>query len=97
MIIETCYLTDKEKVEACELVVKGKAAFVKTSTGFGPGGATAEDVRVLKETAAGRTRVKASGGIKTLDDALRMIEAGATRIGTSSGVRIVEDSKRGLS
>lgn len=97
VIIETCYLTDKEKVGACELVVKGKAAFVKTSTGFGPGGATAEDVRLLKETASGRIRVKASGGIKSLDDALRMIEAGATRIGTSSGVRIVEDFKRGLS
>lgn len=97
VIIETCYLTDEEKVTACELVANGKAEYVKTSTGFGPGGATAEDIRLLKETASGRIKVKASGGIKTLDDALRMIEAGASRIGTSSGVRIVEDFKRGLS
>ena len=97
VIIETCYLTDKEKVTACELVINGKAGFVKTSTGFGPGGATAEDVRLLKETASGRIDVKASGGIKSLDDALRMIKAGAMRIGTSSGVKIVEDFRRGLS
>lgn len=97
VIIETCYLTDEEKVRACELVINGGADYVKTSTGFGPGGATVEDIRLLKETASGRIRVKASGGIKTLDDALRMIDAGASRIGTSSGGRIVEDFMRGLS
>ncbi len=93
VIIETCYLTDEEKARACELVINAGAHFVKTSTGFGPGGATAADVRLLADTAAGRIKVKASGGIRTLDDALKMIEAGASRIGTSAGVKIVEDFK----
>lgn len=93
VIIETCYLTNEEKITACELVIKGNADYVKTSTGFGPGGATVEDVKLLANAASGRIKVKASGGIKNLSDALRMIEGGASRIGTSAGVKIVEDFK----
>ncbi|MBI5748262.1 MAG: deoxyribose-phosphate aldolase [Nitrospinae bacterium] len=91
VIIETCYLTDEEKVKACELAIKSKADFVKTSTGFGPGGATIDDVKLLVKTAKGRIKVKASGGIKNLDDTLKMIDAGADRIGTSAGMEIVEE------
>jgi deoxyribose-phosphate aldolase len=90
VIIETCYLTEEEKAKACEMVIKSNAEFVKTSTGFGPAGATAPDVKLLAGAASGRIKVKAAGGIRNLDDALRMIEAGASRIGTSAGVRIVE-------
>ena len=91
VIIETCYLTDEEKVVACELAIKGGADFVKTSTGFGPGGATVDDIRLLANTTAGRIKVKASGGIKNLDDTLKMIDAGANRIGTSAGIKIIEE------
>jgi deoxyribose-phosphate aldolase len=91
VIIETCYLTDEEKLKACELVIKGKANFVKTSTGFGSGGATIDDVKLLVNTAKGRIKVKASGGIKTLDETLKMIDAGAMRIGTSAGIEIMKD------
>ncbi len=91
IIIETCYLTNEEKIKACEMTITGKAGFVKTSTGFGSGGATIEDVKLLVKTAEGRINVKASGGIKTLDDTLKMIDAGANRIGTSTGVEIVEE------
>ncbi len=91
VIIETCYLSEIEKATACELAIKGGAGFVKTSTGFGPGGATVEDVRFLRDSARGRIKVKASGGLKTLDEALRMIESGATRIGTSSAVPILKE------
>lgn len=91
VIIETCYLTDAEKAGASRLVAEVGADFVKTSTGFGPGGATAHDVRIIKDAAIGKASVKASGGIKTLDELLEMVEAGATRIGTSSGVAIVEE------
>ena len=96
VIIEACYLTNEEKIKACELVAKGKADYVKTSTGFGPGGATVSDVKLLAETASSRIKVKASGGIRSLDDALMMIEAGALRIGTSAGVKMLEEFKRGL-
>ncbi|MDP2791965.1 MAG: deoxyribose-phosphate aldolase [Rectinemataceae bacterium] len=92
VIIETCYLTDAEKVKACEAAVRAKAHFVKTSTGFGTGGATVEDVRLMKKTvAAAGLKVKASGGIRTLSDAVAMLEAGADRIGASSGVTIVNE------
>lgn len=92
VIIETCYLTDREKVEACMAASRAGARFVKTSTGFGPGGATAEDVALMKRTlAASGLRVKASGGIRTLADVLRMLEAGAERIGASAGVAIVRE------
>lgn len=88
IIIETCYLTDKEKVLAAKLVKAAGAQFVKTSTGFGPGGATVEDVRLLRKTVGPDFGVKASGGIKTREQAEAMIKAGANRIGTSSGIEI---------
>ena len=89
VIIETCYLTDDEKVKACELSVNAKADFVKTSTGFGTGGATFEDVELMKKTVGDKAEVKASGGVKDLETAKKYIELGATRLGTSSGIAIV--------
>ena len=76
---------------ACELAIKSGAHFVKTSTGFGPGGATIDDVALLAGNAKGRIKVKASGGIKDLNTALAMLNAGASRIGTSSGIKIMEE------
>lgn len=93
VIIESCYLTDDEKDIAAELSINAGAKFIKTSTGFGPGGATEHDVRLLGRIAGGRIKVKASGGIKTTEDALKMLSAGADRLGTSSGVGIVEGLK----
>ncbi|MBI5468165.1 MAG: deoxyribose-phosphate aldolase [Deltaproteobacteria bacterium] len=90
VIIEACYLTDQEKRLALELSVNAGARFVKTSTGWGPGGARVEDIRLLHDAAQGRILLKASGGIKTTGDALEMIGAGADRVGSSSGVAIVE-------
>lgn len=89
VIIETCYLTPEEIVKASELSVEAGAHFVKTSTGFGTGGAKVEDVKLMKKTVGNRAEVKASGGVRTYEDAMKMIEAGATRIGTSNGVDIV--------
>jgi len=89
VIIECCYLTDEEKVRASQLAERAGADFVKTSTGLGPSGATAKDVALIKRSLKGATRVKAAGGIRTLDDALGMIIAGADRIGSSSGVKIM--------
>lgn len=89
VIIETCLLTDKEKVTACECAEKAGAAFVKTSTGFSTGGATTEDVALMKKTVGDRLKVKASGGIRTHADALAMIKAGADRIGASSGIALL--------
>ncbi|MFO7638125.1 MAG: deoxyribose-phosphate aldolase [bacterium] len=89
VIIETCLLTDEEKTRATELVVAAGARFVKTSTGFSTGGATAADVALLARAANGRVGVKAAGGIRDLGAARQMIAAGATRLGTSSGVAIV--------
>lgn len=89
VIIETCYLTKEEIIKACELAVEAKATFVKTSTGFGTGGATIEDVKLMKKTVGFNALVKASGGVRTYEDAVKMIEAGASRIGTSNGVDIV--------
>lgn len=91
VIIETCLLTDSEKRRACEAVEAAGAAFVKTSTGFSTGGATREDVRLLKQCVGERLKVKASGGIRSYHDAVAMLEAGADRIGTSSGVAILAD------
>ncbi|SDN11237.1 deoxyribose-phosphate aldolase [Bacillus sp. OK048] len=88
VIIETCLLTKEEKIRACELAVKAGADFVKTSTGFSTGGATVEDIRLMRETVGPEIGVKASGGVRSREDALAMIEAGATRIGASSGVSI---------
>jgi deoxyribose-phosphate aldolase len=91
VIIECCYLTDEEKVRAARLAEQAGANFVKTSTGFGPGGATVADVSLLRRALASRTGVKAAGGIGTLAKAMEMIDAGADRIGTSSGARIMEE------
>ncbi|MFS0644145.1 deoxyribose-phosphate aldolase [Siminovitchia sp. 179-K 8D1 HS] len=90
VIIETCLLTDEEKVRACQLAQKAGADFVKTSTGFSTGGATAEDVMLMKHAVGGKLGVKASGRIRSPEDAKRMLEAGATRLGTSSGVKIIQ-------
>ena len=91
VIIECCYLSKELKQIATELVIRAGAAFVKTSTGFGPSGAIVDDVMLLAEIASGRIGVKAAGGIRTFADCLRFIEAGATRIGTSSGVAIINE------
>jgi deoxyribose-phosphate aldolase len=88
-ILETALLTDEEKVRACTLAVSGGAAFVKTSSGFGPGGATVEDVALMRRTVGPDIGVKAAGGIRTREAAEAMIRAGATRLGTSSSVQIV--------
>lgn len=89
VIIETCYLTPEEIVRACNIAVSAGANFVKTSTGFGPAGARVEDVLLMKETVKESAEVKASGGVRTYEDAMNMIKAGATRIGTSNGIQIV--------
>ena len=89
VIIETCLLTKEEKIRACELAKEAGADFVKTSTGFSKGGATVEDVKLMRETVGTEMGVKASGGIHTKEEATKMIEAGATRIGTSSGISII--------
>ncbi|MGT2957733.1 deoxyribose-phosphate aldolase [Streptococcus bovimastitidis] len=89
VIIETCLLTDEEKVKACTLAVNAGADFVKTSTGFSTGGATVSDVKLMRQTVGPDIGVKAAGGARSLEDALAFIEAGATRIGTSSGVKII--------
>lgn len=90
VIIETCYLTDEEKVMACQMAMKAGADFVKTSTGFGTGGATVEDVKLMKKTVGNTCKVKASGGIRDKDAFEAMIAAGADRIGCSAGVKIME-------
>jgi deoxyribose-phosphate aldolase len=95
VIIETAYLTDKMKRLAVQIVVASGADFIKTSTGFGPGGATTEDVALLREEAPERLAVKASGNIRTLEDALDLLNAGASRIGTSSSVRIMREAEDG--
>ncbi|MGQ7370700.1 deoxyribose-phosphate aldolase [Streptococcus suis] len=89
VIIETCLLTDEEKVKACQLSQEAGADFVKTSTGFSTGGATVVDVALMRQTVGPDMGVKASGGARTYEDALAFIEAGATRIGASSGVAIM--------
>ena len=90
VIIETCYLSDEEKVKACELSLKAKADFVKTSTGFGTGGATFEDVRLMKSVVGNNAKVKASGGVKDKETAEKYVELGAERLGTSSGIEIIK-------
>ncbi|HPF70126.1 MAG TPA: deoxyribose-phosphate aldolase [Candidatus Krumholzibacteria bacterium] len=94
VIIETALLTDDEKVRACELSKRARADFVKTSTGFSSGGATAEDVALMASVVRGAgMEVKASGGIRSFSDAKRMIEAGATRIGASASIAIVQEAQ----
>lgn len=95
VIIETCCLTDEEKIAACRMAVRTGASFVKTSTGFGSAGAKAADVRLMRATVGDALGVKASGGIRTLDQMMEMLDAGATRIGTSSGPGIVEQLPAG--
>jgi deoxyribose-phosphate aldolase len=91
VIIETCYLTREEKILACQLAGQAGAHFVKTSTGFGDGGATVEDIALMRETVGPGMGVKASGGIKNARQALAMIQAGANRIGASAGVDIIKE------
>ncbi|MCB0006157.1 MAG: deoxyribose-phosphate aldolase, partial [Anaerolineales bacterium] len=94
-ILETALLTDEEKVIACQLAKVAGADFVKTSTGFGPGGATVEDVRLMRQVVGPDIGVKASGGVRTFEDAQAMVAAGATRLGASAGVRIVSGQSAG--
>jgi deoxyribose-phosphate aldolase len=89
VILETCFLTNEEKKRACRLAVEAGAEFVKTSTGFGSGGATFEDVQLMKAAVGERAKIKASGGVRDRQTALKYIELGAARIGTSSGPYLV--------
>lgn len=93
VILENCLLSDEEKIRACKIAVRAGADYVKTSTGFNAGGATAEDVALMRATVGPKIGVKASGGIRTLEDLKKMVAAGATRIGTSSGVKIIEQAR----
>ena len=95
IIIETAYLSDKMKRLAVQVVAASGADFVKTSTGFGPGGATTEDIALLREEAPERLAIKASGGIRTLEEALALLNAGASRIGVSNSVAIMQEAKGG--
>lgn len=90
VIIETCFLSNKEKEIACTLAIEAKADYVKTSTGFGTGGATPEDVALMKRIVGNKAKIKASGGIKTHEEALKYIELGVSRIGTSSGPSLIQ-------
>lgn len=94
VIIETCLLTGQEKVTACKLVKEAGAHFVKTSTGFSSGGATVKDVALMRETVGPEIGVKASGGIRTYEDAMAMVKAGASRIGASNGVAVISGAPR---
>lgn len=91
VIIETCLLTNDEKVMACNLSKDAGADFVKTSTGFSSGGATSYDIKLMRETVGDKMGVKASGGVRTYTDAKKMIESGASRIGASSSIKIIEE------
>jgi deoxyribose-phosphate aldolase len=94
VIVEAALLTDDEKVMACVLAQRAGADYVKTSTGFGPGGATAHDVALMRQAVGDAMGIKAAGGVKDLDDVRTMVTAGASRIGASAGVRIVHESRR---
>lgn len=93
VIIETCYLTDEEKKIVCELSVKAGADYVKTSTGFGTGGSTPEDIKLMRDVVGPNIGVKASGGVRTTEDALKVIDAGASRIGASASISIATGEK----
>jgi len=95
IILETCYLDDEQKRAACRIAMAEGADFVKTSTGLGPGGATPEDVRLMREVVGPERGVKAAGGIRNAQDFWTMIRAGANRIGTSTGVAIIEEIRAG--
>lgn len=90
VIVETCYLTDDEKIEMCKAVTNAKADYIKTSTGFGTGGAKMEDVLLFKKHIGDDVKIKASGGVKSKEDLITFIEAGCDRIGTSSAVKMLE-------
>jgi deoxyribose-phosphate aldolase len=96
VILENAYLSQQEKVEACRIVQKAGADYVKTSTGFGPSGATVEDVRLMRQTVGPEMGVKAAGGIRNLADAVAMLDAGATRLGTSASIAILEEAAAAL-
>ncbi|MGB0258629.1 MAG: 2-deoxyribose-5-phosphate aldolase, partial [Coraliomargarita sp.] len=93
IIVETCFLNEKQKLTALSICETAKANFIKTSTGFGSGGATVEDIRLFAENRTNGIQIKASGGIKTLSSALAMIEAGATRLGVSAASALVAEFK----
>ncbi len=95
VILETCLLNNEEKIRACRLAAEGGASFVKTSTGFGAGGATVADVKLMRKTVGPDFGIKASGGIRDARTALTMIEAGATRLGTSAGIEIINTLNSG--
>ena len=90
VIIETCYLTEEEKIKACELVTNAKADYIKTSTGFGTEGATFSDVELFKKHIGSNVKIKAAGGMKTLEDMQKFLDLGAERLGTSRAVSIVK-------
>ena len=91
VIFENCYLNDDEKMKLCEIAVKVKPTFIKTSTGFGTGGATLADVRLMKAGVGDTIKIKAAGGVRSAEQFLAMVEAGANRIGTSSGMKIIDE------
>ena len=91
MIFENCYLTEDEKITLCKIAKEVEPDFIKTSTGFGPSSATKEDVALMKKYAGDRVKVKAAGGVRTLENCLDMIEAGADRIGCSNSAAIIEE------
>jgi len=95
VILETCYLTEEEEIRGCKLAMEAGASFVKTSTGFGSAGATVEDVRLMRKVIGKDFGLKAAGGIRTLEDALKMIEAGANRLGLSGSVAIIREMEKG--
>lgn len=92
VIVETCYLTEEEKVKVCELVTNAGADYIKTSTGFGTGGATIEDINLFKEHIGPAVKMKASGGVKTVEDLEMFLGAGCERIGTSSAIGLLKES-----
>ena len=94
-IIETAYLTDDEKIRACKIANRVRPDFMKTSTGYGPSGATIEDVRLMRSHLQPEIQIKAAGGIKSHAEAVQMLRAGASRLGTSSGIKIIEEAAQG--
>ncbi len=93
-IIETAYLTDDEKVRVCKVANRVKPDFMKTSTGYGPSGATVEDVRMMRSSLLPEIQIKAAGGIRSYAEALQLLQAGASRLGTSSGLKIIEEASK---
>jgi len=93
-IIETAYLTDDEKVRVCKAANRVKPDFMKTSTGYGPSGATVEDVRMMRSSLLPEIQIKAAGGIRSYAEALQLLQAGASRLGTSSGIKIIEEASK---